>query len=122
MSKKPPITKTIKDGGALYSVQLDPQTNQELGRTYLGMQDVKAPTAHYQLQPEVDATGKQTGRFLGYNTLTNAWIIGGNSGIANLGGASFSTAGGGTTNSLPVSALSLNASNARIYMQLLRSA
>lgn len=39
-----------------------------------------------------------------------------------MGGASFSTAGGGTTASLPISALTLIASNARIYMQLLRSA
>ncbi len=27
----------------------------------------------HQLVPEVDATGKQTGRFLGYNTRSNAW-------------------------------------------------
>jgi hypothetical protein len=34
----------------------------------------KDPTPHFQLQPEVDpATGKQTGRFLGFNTLTNSW-------------------------------------------------
>lgn len=33
----------------------------------------KAPANSYQLQPELDATGKQTGRFLGYNTKTNAW-------------------------------------------------
>ncbi len=33
----------------------------------------KTPTNSYQLQPEVDAEGKQTGRFLGYNTKTNAW-------------------------------------------------
>ncbi len=75
-TKKPPITKTVNDSGVMYSVQLDPQTNQELVRTYLGMQPVKEAkesTAHYQLQPEVDATGKQTGRYLGYNTLTNAW-------------------------------------------------
>jgi fibronectin-binding autotransporter adhesin len=39
-----------------------------------------------------------------------------------LGCGSFSTAGGGTTNSLPVSAISSIASNAHIYFQLLRSA
>jgi len=33
----------------------------------------KPPPASYQLQPELDATGKQTGRFLGYNTKTNSW-------------------------------------------------
>lgn len=32
------------------------------------------PTSSYQLQPEIDpATGKQTGRYLGYNTKTNRW-------------------------------------------------
>ena len=39
-----------------------------------------------------------------------------------LGAGSFSTAGGGTTNSIPVSAISSNASNARMYFQLHRSA
>lgn len=38
-----------------------------------------------------------------------------------IGGASFSTAGGGTTSALPVSALSSMASNAGLYFQLLRS-
>lgn len=33
----------------------------------------KAPTPSYQLQPELDGQGKQTGRFLGYNTHTNSW-------------------------------------------------
>lgn len=34
----------------------------------------KQPTNSYQLQPEIDpATGKQTGKFLGYNTKTNRW-------------------------------------------------
>lgn len=34
----------------------------------------KEPTNSYQLQPEIDpATGKQTGRYLGYNTKTNSW-------------------------------------------------
>jgi len=31
------------------------------------------PQNSFQLQPEVDAAGKQTGRFLGYNTKTNSW-------------------------------------------------
>ena len=35
---------------------------------------------------------------------------------------SFSTAGGGTTNSIPISAISSAASNAQLYCQLLRSA
>lgn len=39
-----------------------------------------------------------------------------------LGAGSFSTAGGGTTNSLPISAISSNASNVRPYFQGLRSA
>jgi hypothetical protein len=39
-----------------------------------------------------------------------------------LGAGSFSTAGGGTTNSLPISAISSNASQARLYFQMLRSA
>lgn len=39
-----------------------------------------------------------------------------------LGAGSFSTAGGGTTAALPVSALSSNASNCKLYFQLLRSA
>ena len=39
-----------------------------------------------------------------------------------LGMGSFSTAGGGTTASLPISAISSSASNARPYFQLLRSA
>lgn len=39
-----------------------------------------------------------------------------------MGAASFSTAGGGTTNSIPVSAMSSIASLARVYFQLLRSA
>lgn len=33
----------------------------------------KTPPNSYSLQPELDATGKQTGRFLGYNTKTNTW-------------------------------------------------
>lgn len=33
----------------------------------------QGPTSSFQLQPEVDATGKQTGRFLGYNTKLNRW-------------------------------------------------
>jgi hypothetical protein len=37
------------------------------------------------------------------------------------GAGSFSTAGGGTTNSLPISAISSNASQAMIYFQMLRS-
>lgn len=39
-----------------------------------------------------------------------------------LGAGSFSTAGGGTTNSIPISAISSNASQARLYFQMLRSA
>lgn len=39
-----------------------------------------------------------------------------------LGAGSFSTAGGGTTNSLPISAISSFASNPMFYFQLLRSA
>lgn len=38
--------------------------------------DVKAgqqPAQSYQVQPELDATGKQTGRFFGYNTKSNRW-------------------------------------------------
>ena len=38
------------------------------------------------------------------------------------GAGSFSTAGGGTTNSLPISAISSRASNPRIYFQAIRSA
>jgi hypothetical protein len=45
-----------------------------------------------------------------------------NSQIGQMGGASFSTAGGGTTSILPISALTSAASNARIYGQFLRSA
>jgi hypothetical protein len=34
----------------------------------------RQPTSSYQLQPEIDpATGKQTGRYLGYNTKLNRW-------------------------------------------------
>lgn len=34
----------------------------------------KEPTSSFQLQPEIDpATGKQTGRYLGYNTKANRW-------------------------------------------------
>lgn len=39
-----------------------------------------------------------------------------------LGGGSFSTAGGGTTNSIPISAISSRASNVLPFFQLLRSA
>lgn len=39
-----------------------------------------------------------------------------------MGAGSFSTAGGGTTNSIPISAISSNASNLQLYFQLLRSA
>ena len=39
-----------------------------------------------------------------------------------LGAGVFSTAGGGTTNSLPISAISSNGSNIRLYFQMLRSA
>lgn len=38
-----------------------------------------------------------------------------------MGAGSFSTAGGGTTSGMPISAISSNASNARIYFQMLRS-
>ena len=39
-----------------------------------------------------------------------------------LGAGSFSTAGGGTTNSIPISAISSSTSNVRPYIQMLRSA
>jgi hypothetical protein len=35
----------------------------------------KAPANSYQLQPELDATGKQTWRFFSFNTKTNKWEI-----------------------------------------------
>lgn len=42
--------------------------------TFRMNQPAKEPTNSFQLQPEIDpATGKQTGRFLGYNTKTNTW-------------------------------------------------
>lgn len=50
-------------------------------------------------------------------------VMGSTNRTSNLiGAASFSTAGGGTTNSLPISALSSMASNAKMYFQLIRSA
>lgn len=39
-----------------------------------------------------------------------------------IGGGSFSTAGGGTTSGFPISAISSSASNVRLYFQLIRSA
>lgn len=36
-------------------------------------QGPKEPPDSFQLQPEIDASGKQTGRFLGYNTKKNRW-------------------------------------------------
>jgi hypothetical protein len=39
-----------------------------------------------------------------------------------LGAGSFSTAGGGTTSALPISAISSSASHVRPYFQLIRSA
>lgn len=70
-SRKPPITKTVEDAGQLYSVQLDPTTNQELSRTWVGQKLDKAPpTPHFSFMPQFDETGiRQTGVLRG-NTLT----------------------------------------------------
>lgn len=73
-AKKAPTEKLVHDNGQIYSVMLDPETNQVLSRTYMGEDKEKAPpTPHFTLQPEVDENGKQTGNFKGYNTLTNTW-------------------------------------------------
>jgi len=45
-----------------------------------------------------------------------------NSQIGQMGGASFSTAGGGTTTSFPASALTSAGANSRYYFQMIRSA
>lgn len=61
------LVQAMKDGKPTYVNEADAE-----GMTpYEKPQN--APTNSYQLQPEIDATGKQTGRFLGYNTKTNGW-------------------------------------------------
>jgi hypothetical protein len=75
--------------------------------------------------------GGITNCFIKYSNhygISNADLSFGQLGTANqtsgglMGVGSFSTAGGGTTNSIPISAISSNSNNARIYFQLLRSA
>jgi hypothetical protein len=66
-------------------------------------------------------------RYSGHYGVSQAVLSMGVMGSTNLstqglGAGSFSTAGGGTTNSLPISAISSMASNAMVYFQMLRSA
>lgn len=76
-SKRPPTHKKLVEDGSMYDVMLDPDTNQEIARTYLGEEKQKtAPVDHYGEPKEgVDPkTGKGTGKWYSFDRAAATWV------------------------------------------------